>query len=221
MDGKEVLWSKIVSDVSTCTRCVLHRYRTKPVPGEGPIDSRLLFIGEAPGQKEDEEGRPFVGPAGKLFVELLEVRGIRRSEVFITNVVRCRPPNNREPNDDEVLACSNYTLSIIKLVSPRILVTLGNHAGKFIFGLAGIKWVGVSRMRGRWFKVDLLGLKDVYLFPTYHPATALYNPNIKSVLDSDFNAIKELYISLTKNLIGRKASTLLDFIVGDRHQHEI
>jgi len=221
LNDKEVLWSKIVSDVSRCSKCSLHKYRTKPVPGEGPLNSKLLLIGEAPGQREDEEGRPFVGSAGKLLTELLEVRGIKRSEVFITNVVRCRPPNNREPTDDEILACSEYTISIIKLVTPKILVTLGNHAGKFIFGLAGIKWVGVSRMRGRWFKVDLLGLKDVYIFPTYHPATALYNPNVKSVLDSDFNTIKELYLGITKGLGGRKTTTLLDFMGGGSHQREI
>ncbi|MEM4519299.1 MAG: type-4 uracil-DNA glycosylase [Sulfolobales archaeon] len=214
MDNKESLWSEIVSRVSECSRCVLHKYRTKPVPGEGSLNSKLMFIGEAPGQKEDEEGRPFVGSAGKLLTEMLESRGINRSEVFITNVVRCRPPNNREPADDEIKACSEFTVSIIKLVSPKILVTLGNHAGRFISGLAGIKWVGVSRMRGKWFKADLLGLKDMYIFPTYHPATALYNPNIRSVIESDFNAIKDLYDVISKNISSRKPPTLLDFIRG-------
>ncbi len=220
MSSKEVLWSKIVDEILRCSKCDLHQYRSRPVPGEGPLDSKLLFIGEAPGQKEDEEGRPFVGAAGKLLTELLEARGIKRSEVFITNVVRCRPPNNREPSDDEIVACGEYTTSIIKLVTPKILVTLGNYAGKFIFGLAGIRWAGVSRMRGRVFNADLLGLKNVYLFPTYHPATALYNPNIKPILSSDFDAISELYINLRKGFEGRKRQTILDFIGGATHKHE-
>lgn len=214
MNDKEFLWSDIVSKVSGCSRCILHKYRTRPVPGEGSLNSRLMFIGEAPGQKEDEEGRPFVGSAGKLLNEMLESRGINRSEVFITNVVRCRPPNNREPTDDEVNACSEFTISVIRLVSPKILVTLGNHAGRFISNLTGIKWVGVSKMRGKWFRVNLLGLKDIYIFPTYHPATALYNPNIRSVLESDFDIIKDLYVSISKNIFSKKSPTLLDFIRG-------
>ncbi|MCS7108104.1 MAG: uracil-DNA glycosylase [Sulfolobales archaeon] len=217
MHDKDFIWSDIVSKVSRCSKCQLHKYRNKPVPGEGPLSSKLLFIGEAPGQKEDEEGRPFVGSAGKLLTEMLEGRGIARSDVFITNVVRCRPPNNREPSDDEITACGEYTTSIIKLVNPKLLVTLGNHAGRFIFGLVGIKWAGVSRMRGRWVKVDLLGLKDVYLFPTFHPATALYNPNVKSILDLDFDIIKDLYVGLSKESVGRRSPSLLDFIQGGTH----
>jgi len=216
LDGKEVLWSEIVSRISRCSKCELHKYRTNPVPGEGSLYSKMLLIGEAPGKNEDEEGRPFVGAAGKLLTELLEVRGIKRSEVFITNVVKCRPPNNREPYDEEIRACSEYTVSIIRLVSPKILVTLGNHAGKFIFELGGVRWISVSRMRGRSYKMDIVGIKDVLVIPTYHPATALYNPNIRSVLESDFDMIKEYYF-MEYGVGSIKRKTLLDFLEGGRH----
>lgn len=213
MSSKEALWRELVLAIESCRACELHRHRTKVVVGEGSLYSDLMFIGEAPGQKEDEEGRPFVGAAGKVLTELLESRGIKREHVFITNVVKCRPPGNREPRDEEIKACSTHTLSIIRIISPKLIVTLGNHAGKFLLELyGGVKWLGVSRMRGKVYSVRL-DFEVVQVFPTYHPATALYNPGVRSVLEEDFNVIKDELIKL-RSPTRRKSVTLLDFMRG-------
>ncbi len=214
MDDKESLWSELIGKIESCTKCPLHRYRKKAVPGEGSLYSKMLLLGEAPGQREDEEGRPFVGAAGKLLTELLESRGIKRDEVFITNVVKCRPPNNREPRDDEVIACSEYTLSIIKLVDPKLVVTLGNHAGKFVFKMCGdVEWRGISKMRGKLYTLRLREIGVLTVIPTYHPATALYNPNVRYILETDFDLVRSTYMGLTsKTLTTTRATTLLDFI---------
>lgn len=214
MGSKEGLWDELVSRIESCTKCLLHKYRRKAVPGEGSLYSKMLLLGEAPGQKEDEEGRPFVGAAGKLLTELLESRGIKRDEIFITNVVKCRPPNNREPRDDEVSACSEHTLSIIKLVDPKLIVTLGNHAGRFVFKMCSdVEWHGISRMRGRSYTLRLGGVGVLTVIPTYHPATALYNPSVRSILEMDFDLIRDTYMELSSNTsTTMKTVTLLDFI---------
>lgn len=214
MDDRRVAWGKLVLSMESCTACELHKHRTRVVIGDGSLYSDMMLIGEAPGQKEDEEGKPFVGAAGKVLTELLESRGIKRDEIFITNVVKCRPPGNREPTDNEVKACSTNTLSIIGLIGPKLIVTLGNHAGKFVFELCGgIKWLGVSRMRGRVYSVRLELLGVVRVIPTYHPAVALYNPGIRPLIDEDFNSIREEYTKL-RSAGSKRTSTLLDFIKG-------
>jgi len=194
----------------------LHKSRTKPVPGEGNLDADILFIGEAPGRQEDLSGRPFVGQAGKLLETLLRGIGLRREEVFITNVVKCRPPNNRDPKEEEVRACSAHTQAIIKLIEPKVIVTLGNHSGKYVFSmLGGREWKGVSRMRGRIYELELRGIGEVLVIPTYHPAAALYNPKIRPALEKDFSLIAEARERIAKaneNIAKGKPRSLLDFL---------
>ena len=211
-EGKERLWDAIVKSILECRRCDLHKYRRKPVPGEGNLNARVMFIGEAPGRQEDIMGRPFVGQAGKLLDEMLSVAGLKRSEVFITNVVKCRPPNNRDPRDDEVEACSIHTDSIIRLIRPAVIVTLGNHSGKYVLQrLGGVRWRGVSRMRGRSYKISITGVGEVTVVPTYHPAAALYNPRVRPILESDFKLIGSIIKEGGEE--GRR-TTLLDFMGG-------
>lgn len=219
--GKEDIWRGLVNEILSCKRCPLHKYRKKAVPGEGSLDSKIVFIGEAPGQKEDEEGRPFVGSAGKLLTELLESIGMRRGEVFITNVVKCRPPNNREPYDDEVEACKPYTTAILTLIKPKVIVTLGNYAGKFVFELGNMRWYGVSKARGKVYRVKVVDLGEVMVIPTYHPAAALYNPNVRGVLEHDFNLIRDSYSkALAKSGDRGSGMTLLNFMnVGEMNEH--
>lgn len=188
---KEVLWGNIKSEIATCRRCELHKSRTKAVPGEGNLYSRVVFLGEAPGRSEDEEGRPFVGAAGRLLTKLIESVGLKREEVFITNVVKCRPPGNREPKVEEISACSYFTDAIISLVNPMLVVTLGNYAGYYVFEMkGGVRWLGVGRMRGRLYKLEVLG-QERAVVPTYHPAAALYNPQVLSILQKDFTLIRD------------------------------
>jgi len=208
---KEDVWLTIIRKVKNCTRCGLYKYRKNAVPGEGSLESKVFFLGEAPGRREDEEGRPFVGAAGKLLDTLLRSIGLSRSQVFITNVVKCRPPNNRDPRDDEVSACSVHTNEILSLVDPDVIVTLGNHAGKYVFtSLGGRSWLGVSRHRGRTYElmVDILG-KKIMVIPTYHPAAALYNPVLKQQLESDFMLVRKVLDSASSR---RESRSILDFL---------
>lgn len=171
-----------------------------------------MLIGEAPGATEDELGRPFVGAAGRLLTMVLESLGIRREQTYITNVVKCRPPQNREPRDDEIENCSIYLESQIVMLKPKIVVTLGNIAGKKVFSMCSIEWEGIMRMRGRVYSVNLLGL-DVSLIPTIHPAAALYNPSLREILTSDLKYIRDLmYGSIGKESNKRDTKTLLDYI---------
>ncbi|MCD6428792.1 MAG: uracil-DNA glycosylase [Desulfurococcales archaeon] len=207
------MWYEIIEEIKECTRCDLHKYRKKAVPGEGSLNSKVLFLGEAPGRREDEEGRPFVGAAGKLLDTLLRNIGLSREEVFITNVVKCRPPNNRDPRDDEIRACSVHTNRILSLINPDIIITLGNHAGKYIFAILGSKpWYGVSKHRSRVYELALNVLgKKVKVIPTYHPAAALYNPILRRELESDFMLIQKVVRSVSEK---REGKTLLDFLGG-------
>ncbi|MEM2022033.1 MAG: uracil-DNA glycosylase [Zestosphaera sp.] len=212
--SRGVEWVKLSSEVSVCSRCRLSESRSRAVPGEGSLTARLMFIGEAPGKSEDEAGRPFVGAAGKLLNQLLEVNGVKREEVFITNVVKCRPPGNRDPLEDEVMSCAPFTNSIIQLIQPSIITTLGNHSGRYVFEvLGGSRWQGVTRMRGKIYNVKILG-RDVTVIPTYHPAAALYNPGPRAGLEEDFKLITSKYREVLQSEVrvsGRRR-TLLDYL---------
>ena len=171
------------SEINTCTKCELHKNRKKAVPGEGPIDSKILFVGEGPGQNEDEQGKPFVGAAGKLLTELLESIGLDRSQVFITNIVKCRPPNNRAPRKSEIETCNPYLENQIRLINPRIICLLGTPAITTLMG----RQLSAGRNHG---KPTVRG--SLTFLPMYHPAAALYDASLKEVLASDFRILKEL-----------------------------
>ncbi len=189
--SKEEELSKINEEIAKCTRCRLSLYRTKPVPGEGNPYAKVMFIGEAPGRFEDLQGRPFVGAAGKLLTELLNGIGLSREEVFITNVVKCRPPNNRDPKEDEIKLCSSFLERQIEIIDPDIIVTLGRHSTRYILGRAGYKVDSIMRVRGREFEILLEGRRRKVL-PMLHPAAALYNPRLKNLLEEDFRKLRKM-----------------------------
>ncbi len=196
----------IAGEIINCRRCGLWKNRLKAVPGEGNPNSRVMFIGEAPGRQEDIQGRPFVGRAGELLTELIESIGLRREEVFITNVVKCRPPNNRDPTEEEINTCLPYLKRQIEVIRPEVIVTLGRHAAKTISREAGIRFRGITRERGRAVETELYG-RRIVIFYTYHPAAALYNPKLEEVLRKDFEKLRG-YINSRK----RRRGTLEDFI---------
>jgi uracil-DNA glycosylase family 4 len=173
--------------VSGCTRCRLSEGRTQVVFGSGNPDAELLFVGEAPGFHEDQQGYPFVGQAGKLLEKLLEGIGLKRSDVYIANVLKCRPPGNRDPQPDEIEACESHLFKQIELIRPRIVATLGNFATKLLSG----KPLGITRVHGQeqW---TTLGGNRVLLYPLYHPAAALYTPAMLKILEEDFARIPSL-----------------------------
>src|SRR5216117_837369 len=182
-DNRLAELAMVHSEIMACTKCDLHKSRKNAVPGEGPIGAKIMFVGEGPGQNEDEQGRPFVGAAGKLLTELLGSIGVSRSDVFITNIVKCRPPNNRAPRKAEIEACNPYMMSQIRLVKPRIVCPLGTPAIATVLGqeYSATKVHGKPTSKG-----------DVTILPMYHPAAALYDASLKEVLALDFKTLKEL-----------------------------
>jgi DNA polymerase len=173
--------------VAGCTRCALSQGRTQVVFGSGAANADLMFVGEAPGFHEDKQGVPFVGAAGKLLEQLLAGIGLERGQVYICNVLKCRPPGNRDPLPDEIEACESHLWRQIELIRPRVVATLGNFATKLLSG----KPIGITRVHGREQETTLGG-RRVFLYPLYHPAAALYTPRMLEVLQSDFRRIPEL-----------------------------
>jgi len=181
-------YERLASEILSCTKCPLHKSRSRAVPGEGSLDADIMFVGEAPGRNEDLEGRPFVGSAGKLLDSLLSSIGVERSTVYITNVVKCRPPGNREPYDEEVKACNPYLRRQISMIKPKVIVALGRVAGRTLYEMAGLRWSGIRAARRRVERVRIEGI-DLMLVVTFHPAAALYNPGLRGELEDDFNNV--------------------------------
>jgi DNA polymerase len=184
------LLDAVASEVIVCTKCDLWKDRVKAVPGVGNPESRVLFIGEAPGQAEDLKGEPFVGAAGKFLDTLLSEAGLLRSDVFITNVVKCRPPRNREPNPHEIETCTPYLNRQMSIIKPRFIVTLGNHSTAYILSKAGLPFQSITQTRGRIYEGSILGMK-LAVFPVFHPAAALYSARYKEQLEEDFKLIRD------------------------------
>ena len=173
---------QVASRIHNCFDCDLSQSRTKAVPGEGPEDADLMFIGEGPGFNEDQQSRPFVGAAGQYLEELLAKININRNSVFITNMVKCRPPNNRDPFPGEIEACSKYIDEQIRLVSPKVIVTLGRHSlGKFLPGET------IGKVHGKPKQIG-----NLIVYPIYHPAAALRRHSLRLVLENDFQLIPSL-----------------------------
>jgi DNA polymerase len=180
--------TKLHEQIRSCTKCALSKTRTNAVPGEGNFNAEIMFVGEAPGKSEDEKGEPFVGAAGKFLDELLLEIGLKRGDVFITNVVKCRPPENRDPLDEEIQACWPYLETQINEIKPKLIVTLGRHAMyRFLPGDLKISKVHgrAKRYKGIWDE------KQVY-FPMYHPAVALYNGSYRETLKNDIKKIPKV-----------------------------
>jgi len=181
MTTEETL-AQIAKEVAVCTNCALHTSRKKSVPGDGPAHAEIMFIGEGPGFHENEQGHPFVGASGKFLDQLLAQAGVTRSEVFIGNVVKCRPPENRDPLPDELSACNVYLERQIEAINPSIIVTLGRFSmGKFMQGAK------ISQVHGQMRKIG-----DRYVIAMFHPAAALHQAALKPAILADFAKLPEL-----------------------------
>jgi len=176
----------LYQEVRTCQKCILSEGRTNAVPGEGPKDAEIMFIGEAPGFHEDRQGRPFVGAAGKYLEELLASIGLSREQVYIANVVKCRPPGNRDPQPEEIEACRPYLDKQIELIRPHLIVTLGRFSMQRYFPGASI-----SRIHGQPKRVG-----SVIYYPMFHPAAALHQPRWRTLVEQDIAKIPELLAKL-------------------------
>jgi len=178
---------EVYEEASTCVRCPLSETRTKVVFGAGNADADLMFVGEAPGAEEDRQGLPFVGRAGGLLNELLGEIGLSREDVFIANVLKCRPPGNRDPQPLEIESCRPYLFEQARLIEPRVVCTLGNFATKLLSGSP----TGITKVRGTP-QVKALGDRTVFLFPLLHPAAALRTPAMADTLREDFAKLPDL-----------------------------
>jgi len=176
----------LYQEIRACQKCILAQGRTNAVPGEGPEDADIMFIGEAPGFHEDRQGRPFVGAAGQYLDELLAKIGLKRDEVYIGNVIKCRPPANRDPLPEEIEACRPYLDRQIELIRPRLIITLGRYSMARYFPGASI-----SRIHGQPRRVG-----NVIYYPMFHPAAALHQPRWRSVIEEDILKIPHLLASL-------------------------
>ncbi len=177
--------------VRTCTRCPLAAPRINAVPGEGPVPARILFIGEAPGRNEDKQGRPFVGRAGSILDDLLAGIGVARDEVFITNIVKCRPPNNRDPTTAEIEACRPYLERQIALIRPEVIVPLGRFAMRWVLESHGVVPGPIAEMHGTVARIQWTGGERTVV-PVYHPAATIYRPALRETLAADFETIREV-----------------------------
>lgn len=180
--------AELYKEIGQCKRCSLGNTRVKAVPGEGPEQVDILFIGEAPGWHENQQGRPFVGPAGQFLEELLASIGLVRTHVYIGNVIKCRPPNNRDPLPNEIEACAPYLDRQIELLKPKMIVTLGRYSmAKFFPGES------ISRTHGQARKCG-----GVICFPMYHPAAALHQPSLRRIVEADMLKIPKLLAEAAK-----------------------
>ena len=174
--------TELCEEIKTCQKCILSQGRTNAVPGEGPENADIMFIGEGPGFHEDRQGRPFVGAAGKFLEELLAKIDLSRDDVYITNVVKCRPPGNRDPQSEEIEACRPYLDRQIELIHPRLIVTLGRFSMQRYFPGASI-----SRIHGQAKRIG-----NVLYYPMFHPAAALHQPRWRPLVEEDFLKIPDL-----------------------------
>lgn len=189
MTSEETL-AQVAHEVAVCQKCVLWHSRKKAVPGEGPAKCEIMFIGEGPGFYENEQGRPFVGAAGKFLDELLAQAGLKREDVWITNIVKCRPPGNRDPLPEEIEACNEYLQRQIQAVDPSIIVTLGRLSmGKYMPGAK------ITAVHGQMRKVG-----DRYVIAMFHPAAALHQASLKPAVLADFSKLPQLLEQARKGL---------------------
>ncbi|MGC9436017.1 MAG: uracil-DNA glycosylase family protein [Methanomicrobiales archaeon] len=177
----------IHGEIAGCTACPLALSRTHPVPGEGPPDARVMFVGEAPGRQEDEQGRPFVGRAGALLDELLDEAGFDRSEVFITNIVKCRPSGNRDPRRAEIGTCLPFLRRQIGVIGPRVIAPLGRVAAETVLSLFDLPVLRIGECHGRIFRTGT----GVAIVPLYHPAAASYNRSLLPGMFEDIRAVRQ------------------------------
>lgn len=193
----DAAFADLYDRIADCPNCALARTRTQTVPGSGPITAEVVLIGEAPGQREDERGLPFVGPAGRFLDELLAVAGWSRESVYVTNVVKCRPPGNRDPEPEEIAACRPYLEEQFALLAPHLIVTLGRFSMQRWFPGAGI-----SRIHGQPRHLE----DGRIVVPMYHPAAALHNGSLRDVIIQDFRALPSLLAEARRDRVQLRES---------------
>ncbi|MBN2101884.1 MAG: uracil-DNA glycosylase [Candidatus Aenigmarchaeota archaeon] len=186
----DISWQELEREMRRCRKCDLRKSRTNYVIGDGDTHAKILFVGEAPGKNEDIQGKPFVGRSGKFLDELLLSVGLSRKDVYITNIIKCRPPSNRDPKPEEKQKCSAFLLKQLEIIKPKLIVSLGRHSMEYFFGLFGMRSQKIGDCHGKIFKIDCPVFTGNFMV-LYHPAVAIYNSNRKAELLKDFSRLKE------------------------------
>lgn len=184
----------LADKVVHCKQCDLYKTRTHSVVGEGSLDADLFFIGEAPGFNEDKQGRPFVGRAGAILDELLASIDLKRSDIYIANILKCRPPKNRNPTESEIRECTPFLERQLDLINPEVIIPMGSFSTEYIFDKFDLKFTKISELHGKVFTKNTL-YNTVHILPMYHPAVATYNPNKKNELLEDIKQVKPFILS--------------------------
>ena len=179
---------KLSIEINNCKKCELWKTRNKPLVGDGPINVKIMVIGESPGYKEDLEGRAFVGEAGKILDKLLEIINLKRNQIYITNILKCHPPKNHNPNREEINSCMGYLHKQIGIIKPKIILTLGKYASKEIFAKYNLEFSRISELHGKAFNVETL-LGKIIIIPLYHPAMACYHSEMLDTFKEDFKKL--------------------------------
>jgi uracil-DNA glycosylase len=205
MTNKELPLKELDDKMLSCSRCMLRSACAQVVPGEGSAEAKIMFIGEGPGQREDELGRPFVGAAGKFLDEMLAIINLKREDVYIANVVKCRPPKNRDPLPEEAEACWPWLIEQIKLIDPKVIVTLGRHSMERF--LPNQK---ISQIHGKALRRNIPELGTYVFYALYHPAAALYNGSMREVLISDFKKIPKVLEVTEKSSVNSSQDMIKD-----------
>lgn len=193
--------SALKEQITHCSQCELYKTKTNYVIGNGTHKPEILFIGEAPGYHEDQQGIPFVGRAGKVFDELLQSIGLTRTQVYVCNILKCRPPENRNPHESEIKACTPFLDKQILILKPAIIGTLGNFASSYVLEKFGFKQQKIGEIHGKIYHIKNL-IFESKIIPLYHPASAVYNSSMKPTLLTDFQIIASLCKKIKKNDVG-------------------
>ncbi len=189
-DRRKKLVEELIREVDACTKCRLYKYAKHAVPGEGKLQAALMLVGEAPGRNEDLQGKPFVGAAGHFLDEVLTSVDFTRGDVYITNIVKHRPPHNRLPRRDEVKACTPYLERQIRIVKPKVIVTLGNCSTSYLLSQLGKEYERLGEVRGKVFSGELFDI-NVEVVPTFHPAAVLYDRTKEETIKEDFQLARD------------------------------
>ena len=189
--SKIELTDELSTEINNCKKCELWKTRNKPLVGDGSVDVKILVVGESPGYNEDLAGKAFVGEAGKVLDQLLGLANLRRDKVYITNILKCHPPKNHNPNRDEINSCTGYLDRQIRTIKPRIIITLGKYASKEIFAKFNLQFSRISELHGKVFEVEI-GFGKIKIIPLYHPAVACYHNEMIDMLKEDFRKLKDI-----------------------------
>ena len=183
--SKEKLIEELSREINSCKKCELWKTRNKPLVGDGPVDAKILMIGESPGYNEDLQNKAFVGDAGRILDQLLGLINLKRNDIYITNILKCHPPKNHNPNRQEIDSCIGYLYRQIDIIKPKIIITLGKYASKEIFNKFNLEFTRISELHGKLFEVG-----KVKIIPLYHPAVACYHNEMINILEDDFMKLR-------------------------------